>query len=578
MELLPPSDVCTSAVRIAAATVAATNQVRGEFPPLPLPTNKPKESTCQPARQVHSLWVRRSTQRNCQNTTDHVGVTTTATPTFAAASLQLASAGPATRATAVLQRGREMTSSERPRREGAFDVDRVSPALSPFTTPLSDHSVPRGVWSSAWMKGKGKWEIPEKTRRPAASCSTIPTCDIIKTMPTAESIGNVPQHDVANQTQSPIPARRAANQRMGMPASKELPRHIVPLQPGELWVKQTRNPVLPGPYSTTFTMRNMRSEVVAIPSHRRVCAPPTSFYFRPTSRINCMSEARSRNASCADVTVAGKFPRNVRTYRARGFGAASEVADWQATIETSALGVVARQLTPVVVEAWQEHVSRARHSIHNRNDGASTTGARYLEYSPHGPFRLARAFSSLDLELHYVMGQRGVVVYLATSPTLQGSLEVPRGLGASNRVCPPPPCQPLKLPLQGDRCGVVVRLLASRQGESRSIPCGVAPGLSHMGIVPDNAVGQRVSSGISRFSHLCITALLHTHLASPLSVLKTSMLHGVRVGQWQVKVSLSLSAYRSLGNLVFCRSKSSRCVMRQLDGTQLVLSCTDVSL
>ncbi|KAJ8895014.1 hypothetical protein PR048_000323 [Dryococelus australis] len=63
-------------------------------------------------------------------------------------------------------------------------------------------------------------------------------------------------------------------------------------------------------------------------------------------------------------------------------------------------------------------------------------------------------------------------------------------------------------------CGVVVRLLTSRQNEPGSIPIGVAPGLSHVGIVPDDAAGQRVFSGISRFPHPFIPALLHTHLAS----------------------------------------------------------------
>ncbi|KAJ8871320.1 hypothetical protein PR048_027637 [Dryococelus australis] len=33
------------------------------------------------------------------------------------------------------------------------------------------------VWSSAGMKGRGKWEIPEKTRRPAASSGTILKCE-----------------------------------------------------------------------------------------------------------------------------------------------------------------------------------------------------------------------------------------------------------------------------------------------------------------------------------------------------------------------------------------------------------------
>ncbi|KAJ8867216.1 hypothetical protein PR048_031011 [Dryococelus australis] len=41
----------------------------------------------------------------------------------------------------------------------------------------ADKGEVRRVWSSAGMKGQGKREIPEKTHRPAASSSTIPTCE-----------------------------------------------------------------------------------------------------------------------------------------------------------------------------------------------------------------------------------------------------------------------------------------------------------------------------------------------------------------------------------------------------------------
>ncbi|KAJ8874555.1 hypothetical protein PR048_025418 [Dryococelus australis] len=45
----------------------------------------------------------------------------------------------------------------------------------------------------------------------------------------------------------------------------------------------------------------------------------------------------------------------------------------------------------------------------------------------------------------------------------------------------------------------VVRLLAYQLCEPGSIPGGVAPGFSHVGIVPDDTAGQRVFSGVSRF-------------------------------------------------------------------------------
>ncbi|KAJ8880306.1 hypothetical protein PR048_016772 [Dryococelus australis] len=57
-----------------------------------------------------------------------------------------------------------------------------------------------------------------------------------------------------------------------------------------------------------------------------------------------------------------------------------------------------------------------------------------------------------------------------------------------------------------------VSLLASHQDEPDAIPGQVIPGFSHVGIVLDDAAGRRVFSGISRFPHLFILALLHTHL------------------------------------------------------------------
>ncbi|KAJ8876969.1 hypothetical protein PR048_021421 [Dryococelus australis] len=75
----------------------------------------------------------------------------------------------------------------------------------------------------------------------------------------------------------------------------------------------------------------------------------------------------------------------------------------------------------------------------------------------------------------------------------------------------------------GGRGGPVVRQLASHLGESGSTPGGVAPGFSHVGIVPIDASGQRAFSRISRLPGHCIPALLYPHLTSPSSALKTSL-------------------------------------------------------
>ncbi|KAJ8883952.1 hypothetical protein PR048_015808 [Dryococelus australis] len=72
--------------------------------------------------------------------------------------------------------------------------------------------------------------------------------------------------------------------------------------------------------------------------------------------------------------------------------------------------------------------------------------------------------------------------------------------------------------------------------EHSSIPGGVAPGSSHL---LDDAAGRRVFSGISRFPRPDIPALLHTHLTSPSSALKTSLLRVSKTSPCQVGESVS---------------------------------------
>ncbi|KAJ8883222.1 hypothetical protein PR048_015062 [Dryococelus australis] len=77
-------------------------------------------------------------------------------------------------------------------------------------------------------------------------------------------------------------------------------------------------------------------------------------------------------------------------------------------------------------------------------------------------------------------------------------------------------------PCDACRGVIVVSLLASHQGESGSIPGGVASGFSHVGILP-NDTGWWVFKEISRFPRPCFPTLLHTHFASPSSAIKTSL-------------------------------------------------------
>ncbi|KAJ8889040.1 hypothetical protein PR048_008534 [Dryococelus australis] len=66
------------------------------------------------------------------------------------------------------------------------------------------------------------------------------------------------------------------------------------------------------------------------------------------------------------------------------------------------------------------------------------------------------------------------------------------------------------------------------QGEPGSIPCRVA-GFSHVGFVPDDAVGQRVFSEISRYPTPLHSSAAPYSFQSPLSALKTSLLRAAQI-------------------------------------------------
>ncbi|KAJ8882811.1 hypothetical protein PR048_014625 [Dryococelus australis] len=105
--------------------------------------------------------------------------------------------------------------------------------------------------------------------------------------------------------------------------------------------------------------------------------------------------------------------------------------------------------------------------------------------------------------------------------------------------------------------GLVARLPTFHLGEPGCISAGVAPGFSHVGIVPDDAAGRRISSGSSVSLSLSpqplyFPTLLLTHLASPSSALKTSIIFwafGVRVTRVKVNGQRSwVSVQRYDGN------------------------------
>ncbi|KAJ8867291.1 hypothetical protein PR048_031092 [Dryococelus australis] len=122
----------------------------------------------------------------------------------------------------------------------------------------------------------------------------------------------------------------------------------------------------------------------------------------------------------------------------------------------------------------------------------------------------------------------------------------------------------------GGRGGIVVRLLASHQGGPGSIPGGAAAGPPHVGIVTDDASACRWAfSGFSCCIHSCIPAPLHTHLASPSSALKASVICVTTLavccvagGTWRRPEVASVPAGNRASASAFC---SGGCGLLQFD-------------
>ncbi|KAJ8870980.1 hypothetical protein PR048_027282 [Dryococelus australis] len=167
------------------------------------------------------------------------------------------------------------------------------------------------------------------------------------------------------------------------------------------------------------------------------------------------------------------------------------------------------------------HASRPAGNIHGFVDFSSREGS-YMQHNDN----TARQFRALRLE---AMGDlMRVAVSPLTLPRLSASkaeksssspgMQQGQGNGRSPRkphrpaasfgtipTCYNPGSNPVWnrarfALMEGEgRGGIVVRLLASHQGEQSYIPGGVTPGFSHVGIAPDDVAGRRVFSGISRF-------------------------------------------------------------------------------
>ncbi|KAJ8882943.1 hypothetical protein PR048_014782 [Dryococelus australis] len=127
--------------------------------------------------------------------------------------------------------------------------------------------------------------------------------------------------------------------------------------------------------------------------------------------------------------------------------------------------------------------------------------------------------------------QSGVAVQFASANCVLGTGRERKGNRGERRREIRPPASSKPSPRFGRKTRMTLRsglagtiLLASHLCEPGSISCGIAPGFSHIRIVPDDAASRRVISGISGFPRHFIPVLLHTHFSSPSSALNTSML------------------------------------------------------
>ncbi|KAJ8873745.1 hypothetical protein PR048_024579 [Dryococelus australis] len=82
----------------------------------------------------------------------------------------------------------------------------------------------------------------------------------------------------------------------------------------------------------------------------------------------------------------------------------------------------------------------------------------------------------------------------------------------------------------------VAERLARSPRHQGSIHGWITPGFSHVEIVPDDAAGRRIFSGISRLPRPCIPTLLHSHLVS---------YRPSRGRQWKTSASARVEALRS---------------------------------
>ncbi|KAJ8885674.1 hypothetical protein PR048_011872 [Dryococelus australis] len=130
--------------------------------------------------------------------------------------------------------------------------------------------------------------------------------------------------------------------------------------------------------------------------------------------------------------------------------------------------------------------------------------------------------------------------------------------------------------------GIHQRILVSIQRRADScanrvlFPAGSLPDFSHMGIVPDDAAGRRIFSGVSRLPRLCIPALLHTLLTSTSSALNNPLIRAVNrfLGKCRTKMLKVWCNPAVAGNATIT------CAMRMAEetGEDVIGACVEMRL
>ncbi|KAJ8871633.1 hypothetical protein PR048_027960 [Dryococelus australis] len=130
------------------------------------------------------------------------------------------------------------------------------------------------------------------------------------------------------------------------------------------------------------------------------------------------------------------------------------------------------------------------------------------------------------------------------------------------------------------RCGAVVAQRLERSPSANvnraRFPGGVTLGFPYMGIVPGGVSSRRVFSGISRFRHPCISALLHTHLASSSSDPGVNSRPNLSTAPLRVALQTEPHRRRNLCKEAFIAAERARAAMTAIGG--MTASRSEVSL